>query len=280
MQPPIPRSYLFVPANRPDRFAKAFVSGAHAVIIDLEDAVPPVEKTSVRGAVAAALNPERPVFIRVNGADTPWFRDDLELCRLPGVAGIVLPKAERIDDIFLVECAGATRTILPLIETAQGMVNVRVLAQARCVQRLMFGSIDFRLDLGLDGDDDALLFYRSQLVLASRAAGILPPVDGVTLSIDDLDQVSTDAIRARRDGFGAKFCIHPKQVEAVNRCFRPSGEETAWAKRVVEAAAASDGAAVALDGKMVDRPVILKARQILDESMRQAMVGIGAESRV
>lgn len=273
MPPPIPRSYLFVPAHRPDRIAKAFASGAHAVIVDLEDAVPPAEKTSARNAAAAALNMEHPVLIRVNGADTPWFRDDLALCRHPGVAGIVLPKAERIDDISQVESAGATRTILPLIETALGMVNAQALAQARCVQRLMFGSIDFKLDLGLEGDDDSLLFYRSQLVLASRLAGILAPVDGVTLSIDDLDQVRSDATRARRDGFGAKLCIHPKQVDLVNRCFSPGAEETAWARRVVEAAAAADGAAIALDGKMVDRPVILKAQRILEEAGRQTVEG-------
>lgn len=276
MQPHIPRSYLFVPANRPDRFSKALSSGAHAIIVDLEDAVPPAEKSLVRGGVAAALNPEQPVFIRINGADTPWFRDDLELCRLPGVAGIILPKAERIDDIFLVECAGATQTILPLIETAQGMMNARVLAQARCVQRLMFGSIDFRLDMGIDGDDEELLFFRSHLVLASRVAGILPPVDGVTVAIDDTEQVRSDTMRARRLGFGAKFCIHPRQVDTVNLCFSPSAEEMDWAKRVLEAAAASEGAAVALDGKMVDRPVILKAQQILEESMRDKLSGVAA----
>lgn len=273
MPPPIPRSYLFVPAHRPDRIAKAFASGAHAVIVDLEDAVPPAEKTSARDAAAAALSPEHPVLIRVNGADTPWFRDDLALCRHPGVAGIVLPKAERKDDISQAASAGAARTILPLIETALGMVNAQALAQAPCVQRLMFGSIDFRLDLGLEGDDDSLLFYRSQLVLASRLAGILAPVDGVTLSIDDLDQVRSDATRARRDGFGAKLCIHPKQVDVVNRCFSPGAEETAWARRVVEAAAAADGAAIALDGKMVDRPVILKAQRILEEAGRQTVEG-------
>lgn len=274
MQSYIPRSYLFVPANRPDRFAKAFASGAHAVIVDLEDAVPLAEKISARAAVAASLNPDRPVLIRINGADTEWFRGDLELCRLPGVAGVVLPKAERIDDIFLVECASATKTILPLIETAQGMANVRVLAQARCVQRLMFGTIDFKLDVGIEGDDDELLFFRSQLVLASRLAGILPPVDGVTTAIDDYEQVRVDTIRARRFGFGGKFCIHPKQVEMVNRCFRPGAEELEWAKRVLEKAALTDGAAIALDGKMIDRPIIRKAHQILEESMREAMTGI------
>jgi len=279
MKQHISRSYLFVPANRQDRFDKALQSGAHSVIVDLEDAVPPAEKEAARATVADWLRPDRPVLIRVNGTDTPWFRDDLAMCRLPGVAGIVLPKAERIDDIFLVECAAGTQCILPLIETAQGITNARVIAQARYVERLMFGSIDFRLDLGIEGDGDELLHFRSQLVLASRLANILPPVDGVTTEIVDQEQLLADTVRARRLGFGAKFCIHPNQVETVNRGFCPSVEEVEWAKRVIQSSAATNGAAFALDGKMVDRPVILKAQQILEESMRHNLNAAGVTGR-
>ncbi|MFC7517835.1 HpcH/HpaI aldolase/citrate lyase family protein [Herbaspirillum sp. GCM10030257] len=270
----IPRSYLFVPANRPERFDKAVSSGAHAIIVDLEDAVPLSEKTTARAAVARWLRADRQVLIRINGADTQSFRDDLELCRLPGVAGVILPKAERIDDIFLVECAAATKTILPLIETAQGIANARVLAQARCVQRLMFGSIDFRLDLGIDGDGEELLHFRSQLVLASRIANILPPVDGVTTAINDQVQIEADTMRARRLGFGGKFCIHPSQVATVNRGFSPTTDDIEWAKRVIKLSGATDGAALAMDGEMVDRPVILKAQQILEESTRSTIESI------
>ncbi|MFC3107760.1 HpcH/HpaI aldolase/citrate lyase family protein [Undibacterium arcticum] len=267
MQPLTPRSYLFVPGNRPERFGKACAAGAGAVIVDLEDAVPPAEKAAARASVAAWLAIDKPALIRINSADTEWFHDDLALCRLPGVAGIVLPKAERVDDIASVERAGAA-FILPLIESAQGFWNVKALSQAPRVQRLVFGSIDFQLDLGINGDNEELLYFRSQLVLVSRIAGIQAPVDGVSTAIDDHEQLRSDTLRARRLGFGAKLCIHPKQVGQVNEGFSPNKSDVAWARRVLEAASTAQGAAVAVDGKMVDRPVIHKAQEILDESER------------
>ncbi len=262
----MPRSYLFVPGNRPERFDKACAAGADAVIIDLEDAVAPAQKPAARAAVAAWLAPARPVLVRLNGIDSEWFSDDLELCRLAGVAGIVLPKAERPADLQRLAAAYPTLAILPLIETAQGFHNAQQLAQSPHVQRLLFGSIDFQLDLGIEGDDDALLYFRSQLVLVSRLAGIQAPVDGVTTALDDAEQLRTDTLRARRLGFGGKLCIHPAQVAAVNLHFSPSREELAWATRVLAAAQAAQGAAAALDGKMIDRPVILRAQRIVAQS--------------
>jgi len=259
----MPRSYLFVPGNRPERFDKACAAGADAVIVDLEDAVPFADKAAAREAVAAWLSPAKPVLVRVNGADTDWFTDDLALCRVPGVAGVVLPKAEQAGDIARLRAAGAT-AVLPLIESATGIDHLRVIVSARGVQRLMFGSIDFQLDLGIPGEREELLFFRSQLVLASRLAGLAAPVDGVSTALDDADRLADDARHARQMGFGAKLCIHPKQVQAVNRCFTPGAHELAWAGRVLEAAALANGAAVALDGKMIDRPVILRAQAIVD----------------
>lgn len=253
-----PRSYLFVPGNRPDRFAKACASGADAVIIDLEDAVPPAERLAARSNVAAWVSPEHPVFIRVNGARTEWFRDDIALASLPGIAGIVLPKAERTDDI---ERIG--KPVLPIIETARGFWNVSALAQTHNTARLMFGSIDFQVDLGIHGEDEELLYFRSQLVLVSRIAGLPAPVDGITAVFDSMDPVRADTQRARRLGFGGKLCIHPKQVAAVNECFGATAAEVAWAERVIEAAAKAGGAAVSMDGEMIDRPVIARAEAIL-----------------
>ena len=258
------RSYLFVPANRPERFDKACAAGAGAVIIDLEDAVVPAEKVAARAALRDWLSASKSVLIRINSADTEWFRDDLALCSLPGVAGIVLPKAERAEHLRIVADAGALK-ILPLIESAQGFAQLAEIAQQPRVQRLIFGSIDFQLDLGIEGEDDALLFFRSQLVLQSRLANILSPVDGVSVGIDDFDQLGIDTQRARRLGFGAKLCIHPKQVEIVNSAFRSDAASVAWASKVVAAAEKAGGAAVAVDGKMVDLPVLLKARAILEE---------------
>ena len=257
------RSYLFVPGNRPDRYAKAIAAGADAVIVDLEDAVPPQDKSSARASLAAWLSPEHPVHIRVNGAESQWFREDLAVCNKPGVAGVLLPKAERVEDIrILADNSGTATPVLALIETARGFWNAHALTQAPKVRRFVFGSIDFQLDVGIQGEEE-LLYFRSQLVLVSRVAGLEPPVDGVTTAIDDAERIRIDTLRAKRLGFGAKLCIHPKQVSLVNHCFEPSAEEESWAKRIVEAAEAVRGAAVSVDGKMVDRPVIARAEAIL-----------------
>jgi citrate lyase subunit beta / citryl-CoA lyase len=254
-----PRSYLFVPGNRPERFAKAYASGADAVIIDLEDAVPPGERVAARAHVAAWLSPEHPILIRVNGANTKWFGEYVVLCGQPGVAGVVLPKAEHAGDIAAIPHT----QILPIIESARGFWNLSELAHAPNVQRLMFGSIDFQLDLGIQGEGEELIYFRSQLVLVSRVAGLPAPVDGITTTFDSPEPVRADTLRARRLGFGGKLCIHPKQIAPVHECFRPSAEETAWAQRVVEATAKTDGEAISLDGEMIDRPVLARARTIL-----------------
>jgi citrate lyase subunit beta / citryl-CoA lyase len=268
-----PRSYLFVPGNRPDRFAKAAGSGVDVVVIDLEDAVPPEEKKVARAALGEWLAAnDAPIAVRVNDVNSEWFRDDIALCRAPAVKAVMLPKTERIDDIFLCEFAGKPTDILPMIETAQGFRNVVTIAQHRLTTRLVFGNVDFQLDLGIDGDDEQLLYFRSQIVLASRIGNLLPPVDGVSATLDDAAQIERDTLRARRLGFGAKLCIHPRQVEAVNAAFVPAAKDVAWARKVVAAAAASHGSAVAVDGRMVDRPVILKAQEILAESQRRVSV--------
>lgn len=260
----LPRSYLFVPGSRPDRFAKAFDAGADAVIIDLEDAVPPAGKAAAREHVARELTASHAAYVRINGPDTEWFADDiLCLARHPGVAGIVLPKAEGVEHVEAVlQLAHPSLVMLPLVETALGVWHMEQLARAPRVTRLVFGSLDLQLDLGLADDHEALLAFRSKLVLVSRVAGIAPPVDGVTTSLDDDHAVLTDAQRAYRMGFRGKLCIHPKQINPVHRAFSLTLDERAWAQRVLDAVAASGGAAVSLDGKMVDLPVIRKARAI------------------
>ena len=152
-----------------------------------------------------------------------------------------------------------------LIESAAGYDAMRTLASAPGVERLVFGSIDFQVDLGIDGEGDELLMFRSQMVLVSKLAGLRAPVDGVSTAIDDAEALRADAERARRLGFGAKLCIHPKQVAIVERAFAPSEAEREWARRVLDAAARAKGGVVAVDGRMVDKPVMLRARAILDD---------------
>jgi citrate lyase subunit beta/citryl-CoA lyase len=263
----IDRSFLFVPGDRPERFAKAAQAGAHAVIIDLEDAVPGAAKDAAREHVWNWLQAGNAAYVRVNAPDSAEFQQDLLLAAFPSLQGVVLPKAEHGSDIARVMEAGA-KAVLPLIESAQGMWFAHTLASQPGVQRLVFGTIDFNLDLGMEGEDETLLYFRSQLVLASRVAGILPPVDGVTTAIDDEAAIRHDTLRGKRLGFGGKLCIHPRQVARVNACFMPTAEEIEWARRVQQAAEASGGAAVSLNGKMIDRPVILRAQEILREAQR------------
>ncbi len=270
------RSYLFVPGNRPERFDKALSSGADAVIVDLEDAVAPDDKGQARAALAGWLSAAHPVVVRINAAGTRWFDDDLKLCAHPGVAAVMLPKTERVEDVAAVVRAldtvaqpagngGGERTVLALIESAAGFANALALAHAPRVARIAFGTIDFQLDLGMDGGHEELLWFRSQLVLASRLAQLAAPIDGVTAAIDDPVAIEHDTALARRIGFGGKLCIHPRQVGAVNRGFAPSDGQLAWARHIVAAAGAAGGAAVAVGGEMVDRPVLLRAQAILRE---------------
>ncbi|MHA7680765.1 HpcH/HpaI aldolase/citrate lyase family protein [Cupriavidus sp. PET2-C1] len=264
----IARSYLFVPANRPERFAKANASGADAVIFDLEDAVSDEDKCRARGLLEAYLADGGRGMVRINATQTEWFDDDVRLCRETGVTGIVLPKAESAADVALV--ARHLRPgvqVLPLIETARGMASVKEVAGAPGVDRLIFGTVDFRTELGIEGDDQELLFFRSMLVLASRVAGIAPPVDGVTVAISDVEALRNAAERGRRLGFGAKLCIHPAQVGEVNAAYRPTEAQLAWAARVAEQARSGPGA-FQLDGEMIDAPVIARAVSLLERAGR------------
>ncbi|MFP6850426.1 MAG: CoA ester lyase [Pseudomonas sp.] len=256
------RSILFVPGDRPERFDKACACGAGAVIIDLEDAVAPADKARARDALADWLQPERAVLVRINAAGTPWFDDDLALlAHVSGVAGIVLPKAECPEEVAAVAtCA----PVFPLIESAFGLSQVLSIGKVAGIRRLIFGSVDFQLDLGIRGDGPELSFFRSQLVWMSRLAGLAAPIDGVTTILDDTEQLAQDAQRSRAMGFGGKLCIHPRQVSVVNQAFAPTAEEEAWARRVLAAASSEEGA-VRLDGQMIDRPVVLRAQAIINE---------------
>jgi len=259
------RSLLFVPADRPDRFENALGSGADAVVIDLEDAVAPAAKDLAREGLMRWLGPERHVMVRINPPGSDWFDADLAVLRLPGVRGVVLPKAERARDVRHVAAACAAGVVLPLVETALGMRNAHRIASVQGVDRLLFGTIDFQLDMGIEGDDTELLFFRSKLVWISRLAGLPSPVDGVSPSVDAAERLLRDARRARALGFGGKLCIHPRQVPVVNAGFAPSAQAIAWARRVVEAASFGRGGALQLDGRMIDRPVLLKAHRVLEE---------------
>ncbi|MBC7284704.1 CoA ester lyase [Hoeflea sp.] len=263
----IPRSYLFVPGDRPDRFDKAVATSADFVVLDLEDAVLPKGKTSAREAIRSWLSKGGRAAVRINGIGTEWHEEDKALLATPGVAAVILPKAE--EPAALATFAAALPQglpLVPLIESALGIWNARELASVHGVMQLAFGSVDFQLDTGIETEGEALLYARSRLVLASAIARIAPPVDGVTIALNDEEQLRADIKAARSLGFGGKLCIHPNQVLAVHEGFAPDDATLAWARAVVAAARTSDAGAVRLDGKLIDRPIVERAQRFLENA--------------
>ena len=258
------RSYLFVPGDRPERFDKAVDTGADLVILDLEDGVLPDAKEKARQIVGEWLAKGNRAAIRVNGTKTAWHAQDLELLRHQSVAAALIPKAEQVDDLLaFANAVPKGMPIVPVVETALGIWNVRELAEVRGVVQLAFGSVDFQLDTGINGEDSELLYARARIVLASAIAHIAPPMDGVTLAINDDDQLRSDIARGRKLGFGGKLCIHPRQVPIVNEGYSPKPDEVERARRIVKAAEAAGIGAIQLDGKLIDRPVVERARAVL-----------------
>ena len=263
----LPLTYLFVPGNRPERFAKALASEAGAVIVDLEDAVSPQDKAAARAAIGnwyrTLGDAQARILLRINDDGTAWFDDDLALVREAGICAVVLPKTETASQIARVRSVlPQDGCVVPLVETARGVLNLDSIAAQPGVQRLAFGTLDYAVDLDLSGDERGLLYPSCRMALASRVAGIAAPIAGVTPELGDDARLLADLAFARACGFGAKLCIHPKQVAAIHAALAPDADEVAWARRVVAAAETSQGA-VQVDGKMVDRPVIAKAMQIL-----------------
>jgi citrate lyase subunit beta/citryl-CoA lyase len=269
----LPITYLFVPGDRPERFDKARDSGTDAVVLDLEDAVMPAAKaqarTNIRNWVAAQRDPPASIVVRINDAHADGFAADLAFLRDGGIDRVMLPKAENAGQVAKVVAAlGARGRVLPIIESARGIANVDDVAGAPGVERLVFGTLDYAVDLDLSGDERGLIHPSARMAIASSCAGIGSPVAGVTTAIDDEAQLVADLAFARAFGFGAKLCIHPRQVSAIREAMRPTDAELDWARRVVAAADAPEGAqgALRIDGRMVDRPVVLKARALLERA--------------
>ena len=273
---PMPLTYLFVPGTRPERFAKAIAAGAGAVILDLEDAVAPVDKAQARANVCAWLlanpAPTTRIFVRINDAATPWYTDDLAALRIvKSVAfGLMLPKCESVAQIA--HCLTAINSnsqsdapLISIIESARGVQQVDAIAQAPSLLALAFGTLDYAVDLDLPLANDtpakALEYAAARIAIASRAAGLPAPIAGVTPELDTA-RVAADMQWARGFGFGSKLCIHPMQVSAVHAALTPSEAQLQWARRVL-AATAGRSTAVQLDGRMVDKPVVLQAQAVL-----------------
>jgi citrate lyase subunit beta/citryl-CoA lyase len=206
--------------------------------------------------------------VRINACNTAWHEGDVEIAAHPGLRGFVIPKAEQLPPTLIKACLEHKKSLIPLVETAVGFKNLTGLAETATVERLAFGSIDFQVDMGIEGEDDALAYFRSQLVLTSRLANIEPPLDGVTTDLTDPEVLREDTLRAKRFGFGGKLCIHPRQVAPVNRIFLPNDGEVAWARAVIHAVNQGGTAVVAVDGKMIDKPVLAKAERIINAALK------------
>jgi citrate lyase subunit beta/citryl-CoA lyase len=179
-----------------------------------------------------------------------------------------VPKVESAVALEIVRESLPSVPILPLIESAAGYDALKAIGAAEGVQRLVIGHIDFMADVGIQCDDEQfeLAPLRFAVAMVTRIHRLAPAIDGVTVEVDDAERLRTDTLRAVRYGFGGKLCIHPRQVGAIHESLAPSREELAFAHRVIEADAAANGAAIQLDGRMVDLPVVLQARRALSRA--------------
>ena len=271
------RSFLFVPGNRPERFEKAARSGADAIVLDLEDGVSPADKARARVAIEGEWPRLKaidvPVVVRINAVGTPLGDEDLAwLARLDAPAAVMLPKAESGASIVRVHEALKSLPVLPLIESAAGYAALNSVAGAPGVLRLALGHIDFMADTGLQCDENEteLAPLRFAIAMATRLNQLSSPIDGVTVQFGDLERLRLDTRRALRFGFGAKLCIHPSQVPVIHDACAPTEEELSWARKVLAADEAAGGAAVQVEGRMIDLPVVLQARRTVARAAPRA----------
>ena len=286
--PPL-RSLLFAPGNHPRRVAKALTLAADVVVLDLEDACPTAEKVATRSVVVDALQGPRVSlgYVRINALTTEFAYGDLLAVVRPGVDGIMLTKVESADQVRTADWlisqlererglpAGAI-DLLPLVETGRGFAALSPIAAACSrVRRLAFGAGDFTTDLGIawSSDETELVSFRSALVLASRAAGLEPPIDLAWIRLNDSQGFARSVQWGRTLGFQGKLCIHPDHIGAINAAFTPNDAQVAQARRIVEAFWESEAlgtAAIQVDGMLVDYPIVRQAERVLERARQIA----------
>ena len=280
------RSLLFVPGHRARFYEKLAEFRPDAVIVDLEDAVPPAEKSLARSMVRERLGGPLlagfQIFVRVNAVDTPFFRDDVRAVVAAGLDGVFLPKAADAEQLHEANMLlaqselrlglplGAIR-IVPIVESIKGVLNAQEVAVASPrVIALAFGAEDFSLDLGVERSRDGVetRYPRAHVALAAHGAGRFA-IDTPWTAIDDQEGLLRETIEGRQLGYVAKQAIHPLQLATIHQVHTPTDDEVAWARRVVAAydeAVARGTGAINLDGKLIDVPMVERARRVLDRA--------------
>lgn len=289
------RSWLFSPASHARRLEKTRAVSTDAVIVDLEDAVAASEKVGARSAAAAYVREargERKAYIRINDLSTIWAFGDLESACVAGLDGIVIPKVESARDLFIADylianyerergLAPGSIDLMPILETAAGAENASEIARAAPrVRRLAFGGGDFTNDTGTAWtlDNPLTAHVRAQIAIASRAAGLDPPIDTVWPALDDEAGLQAECMTARAMGYQGKMAIHPNQLTAINAAFSPSATEVASAERIVaafDAAERAGSSALVLEGRFIDYPVVHRARSVLASAARRREIAPG-----
>ncbi|WP_431281350.1 HpcH/HpaI aldolase/citrate lyase family protein [Humitalea sp. 24SJ18S-53] len=277
------RTFLFAPGDHARRAEKALSLGADAAILDLEDAVALSAKIAARDAVNQALALPRTAraYVRVNAFDTPFCYGDIAAVVGAKLDGIVLPKLEDTAQLIAVDwMMGALERerglpvggidLIPIIETARGHAAVRGLAAAGVarMRRMAFGAADYTLDLGITWtrDEAELAPVRSEMVLASRAAGLDAPIDTVWAALRDAEGFAASCARGAGLGFQGRMCIHPDQVPVANAAYSPTEAEIAWSQKVSTAFADAEAqglASIQVEGRFVDYPIVDRARRVL-----------------
>jgi citrate lyase subunit beta / citryl-CoA lyase len=285
LPPPRLRSLLFVPGNRPDRIQKAWVCAADAIIVDLEDGVPELQKPEARRQVRHVFNRTPEIgpllLLRINPVSTPYWKEDLDVVLSPEVRGIVVPKWHSQDEIREIESflktqesrrgiePGATGLFL-LVETALGLLQVSKLDQkSPRLAALLFGAEDFCLDMGVSRlAAGAVAHARHHLAVCARAYNCLA-IDTIYGRLNDESGLLRDSEAAKSAGFSGKLAIHPQQVQIINTVFSAKNDELNEARRIVEAfrvAEASGKGTTVVNGTMIDRPIVERARRLLRSS--------------
>lgn len=274
------RSYLFIPGNNPAMLQNADIFNSDAVIIDLEDAVIINDKDSARILVDEYLKSFElnniDIYIRINSVDTPFFNDDLEAIIKHNIKGLVIPKSspENLKTINNeLDNKDINIELIPIIEDAMAVINIKEIAQSKRVKALLLGAEDLSSDLEVKRtkEGNEILYARMQLVYVAKAYK-LDIIDTPYTNTLDFYGLKEDALFARSLGFTAKALIHPNQVDIINEVFAPSLEDILWAKRVLEAQKNSTSGAFSLDGKMIDEPIIKRARKILEKASHYNLV--------